>query len=145
MTEPTSFPDPASEDYDRGAPVFTGVVAVVDDDLSVRKALHRLLLSVGVRSVVHESGREFLESHALHDVDCLLLDVHMPGMSGLEVLAEVRVAATKLPVILMTGRYEIDFAKRALEAGAAAFLTKPFEETDLFAALLQATGCRVRT
>jgi FixJ family two-component response regulator len=138
------LPDPLPEDPDRSS-AFAGLVAVVDDDLSVRKALRRLLLSVGVQSVVHESGREFLASPALHEVDCLLLDVHMPGMSGLEVLAEVRVAATKLPVILMTGRYEVDFAERALDAGASAFLRKPFGETDLFAALLQATGRGVRT
>jgi FixJ family two-component response regulator len=144
VTEPTPLPDPVPEDPDRSS-AFAGLVAVVDDDLSVRKALRRLLLSVGVQSVVHESGREFLASPALHEVDCLLLDVHMPGMSGLEVLAEVRVAATKLPVILMTGRYEVDFAERALDAGASAFLRKPFGETDLFAALLQATGRGVRT
>jgi FixJ family two-component response regulator len=144
VTEPTPLPDPLPEDPDRSS-AFAGLVAVVDDDLSVRKALRRLLLSVGVQSVVHESGREFLASPALHEVDCLLLDVHMPGMSGLEVLAEVRVAATKLPVILMTGRYEVDFAERALDAGASAFLRKPFGETDLFAALLQATGRGVRT
>jgi len=140
LTPPDRRPDgPSDSDTD-----FVGVVAIVDDDRSVRRALRRLLLAVGVESVVHDSGTEFLASPMLHDVECLLLDVHMPGMSGMDVLAEVQVAATKLPVILMTGRYEVDFAERALSAGASAFLRKPFEENDLFAALAEATGRTVR-
>jgi len=119
---------------------FDGLVAVVDDDLSVRRALERLFASVGVRCNAHESGIGFLESPALHEADCLLLDLHLPGMSGAEVLAEVQVAASKLPVILMTGRYEVDFAEKALSAGASAFLRKPFGEEELFAALREATG-----
>lgn len=119
---------------------FDGAVAIVDDDPSVRRALARLFRSVGVEAVAHESGMEFLESRALHDVDCLVLDVHMPGMTGLEVLQEVRVAASKLPVVLMSGRYEADFEEQALAAGASAFLRKPFPDKDLFAAIAEATG-----
>jgi len=110
----------------------------------VRRALERLLTSVGVRCDTHESGLEFLQSPALHDFDCLILDLHLPGMSGTEVLAEVRVAASKLPVILMTGRYEVDFAEKALSAGACGFLRKPFGEHELFDALKVATGQSVR-
>jgi FixJ family two-component response regulator len=112
-----------------------GPVAVVDDDASVRKALDRLLRAHGYATVVHGSGPDFLASPDLHRVECLILDVHMPGMSGMEVLEAVREAATKLPVILMTGRYEVDFAQRSLDAGASAFLRKPFEEEALLAAL----------
>ena len=119
---------------------FEGSIAIVDDDASVRRALLRLFRSVGVDAVAHESGVEFLESRALHDVECLVLDVHMTGMSGLEVLEEVRVVATKLPVVLMTGRYEPDFEDRALAAGASAFLRKPFPDEELFAAIAEATG-----
>jgi len=119
---------------------FAGAVAIVDDDLSVRRALARLLRSIGVDVVTHASGPEFLASPGLHDVDCLVLDVHMPGMSGIEVLDEVRVAASKLPVVLMTGRYESDFAQRALAAGASAFLRKPFSDEELSAAITEATG-----
>jgi FixJ family two-component response regulator len=119
---------------------FEGFVAVVDDDESVRKALERLLASVGVRCDTHGTGLAFLESPALHDVDCLVLDLHLQGMSGTEVLAEVRVAASKLPVILMTGRYEVEFAEKALAAGASAFLRKPFGEEELFEAIKTATG-----
>ena len=119
---------------------FDGFVAVVDDDPSVRRALARLLRSVGVAAAAHPSGPHFLESRAIHDVDCLVLDVHMPGMSGLEVLEEVRVAASKLPVVLMTGRYESEFEERALSAGASALLRKPFSDAVLFAAITEATG-----
>ena len=122
---------------------FDGPVAIVDDDLSVRRALTRLLRSIGVEARAYASGPDFLRSAALHDVDCLVLDVHMRTMSGIEVLDEVRVAASKLPVVLMTGRYEADFAHRALEAGASAFLRKPFSDEELFSAIGEATGERL--
>lgn len=121
---------------------LNGPIAIVDDDAGVRKALQRLLRAHGFETVAHESGPEFLESPALHDVECLLLDMHMPGMSGVDVLEEVRVAATKLPVVLMTGRYEVEFAQRSLDAGASAFLRKPFEEDELLRAIQTATGAR---
>lgn len=117
-----------------------GPVAIVDDDASVRSALKRLLASAGVSAVTHASGTDFLESKALHDVDCLILDLHLPGLSGMEVLSEVKVAASKLPVVLMTGRYDSDFAAAAVEAGASAVLRKPFDETTLFDAIEHATG-----
>jgi FixJ family two-component response regulator len=119
-----------------------GPIAVVDDDASVRRALDRLLRSHGYQTVVHASGADFLASPHLHRVECLILDVHMPGLSGIEVIEAVRDAATKLPVILMTGRYEVDFAQRSLDAGASAFLRKPFEEEALLEALEVATRDR---
>lgn len=117
----------------------SGPIAIVDDDASVRRALARLLQAHGYATITHDSGREFLDSPRLHEVECLLLDMHMPGMSGMDVLEEVRVAATKLPVILMTGRYEVDFAQRSLDAGASAFLRKPFDEAGLLEAIEIAT------
>ena len=120
--------------------LFDGFVAVVDDDPSVRRALTRLLASVGVPCLAHGSGSEFLESPRLHDFDCLILDVHMPRMSGIEVLEAIQVAASKLPVVLMTARYDVDFAEKTLAAGASAFLRKPFTEDELFAAVSEATG-----
>jgi FixJ family two-component response regulator len=119
-----------------------GPIAIVDDDASVRKALARLLGTHGFATVTHGSGAEFLQSPGLHEVECLLLDVHMPGMPGVEVIEAVREAATKLPVVLMTGRYEVDFAQRSLDAGASAFLRKPFEEDALLAAIDVATRAR---
>ena len=136
MTDPWEHPER------NDPPPFTGLVAVVDDDPSVRSALSRLLGTVGVRCVTHGSGPAFLASPALHDADCLILDVHMPGTSGLDVLEEVGIAASKLPVVLTTGRYEADFAARAIAAGASAYLRKPFGEAELFKALEVATGAR---
>lgn len=124
-------------------PAFEGLIAIVDDDVSVRRALMRLLKSMGMRSESHGSGIDFLQSPALHEADCLLLDLHLPGMSGAEVLGEVRIAVSKLPVVLMTGRHERDFGTKALAAGASAFLRKPFSEEALFEALTTATGKRV--
>ena len=119
-----------------------GPIAIVDDDASVRRALARHLEAHGLEATTHASGSEFLASPELHDAECLLLDVHMPGLSGLEVLEAVREAATKLPVILMTGRYEVDFAQRSLDAGASAHLRKPFEEDALLEAIAVATRDR---
>jgi FixJ family two-component response regulator len=123
-------------------PTLNGPIAIVDDDAGVRKALGRLLRVHGFEVVTHESGVEFLESAQLHDVECLILDMHMPGMSGVAVLEEVKVAATKLPVVLMTGRYDVDFAQRSLDAGASAFLRKPFGEDELLRAIETAIGVR---
>lgn len=123
---------------------FQGLVAIVDDDRSAQRALKRLLSSVGVRCETHSSGLDFLESRALHDADCLILDLHLPGMTGSEVMQEVRVASSKLPVVLMTGRFEVDFAERAFAAGASAFLVKPFGEEELLEAIATAVGRGVR-
>lgn len=114
---------------------FRGMVAVVDDDPSVRRALERLLRAHGIACVTHHSGVEFLASPALHDVDCLLLDVHMPELSGVEQLDAVRLAVSKLPIVLMTGRYDEDFAERAARSGVSGFLGKPFTERELLDAL----------
>ena len=116
----------------------TGRVAVVDDDASVRRALRRLLGTVGFQTILHDCGTDFLSSPAVHEVDCVLLDVHMPGMSGIEVLEEIRVAASKVPVVLMSARYEADFADKALNAGASSVLRKPFVEEELLAAMADA-------
>ena len=134
---------PASQGPRPEAIPFDGIVAIVDDDPSVRRALKRLLNSVGVRCVTHGSGLHFLESRELFEVDCLVLDVHMPRMTGMEVLEEIRVASTKLPIVLMTGRFDSDFAERAIAAGASAFLRKPFSDEQLFSAIGEATGRRV--
>lgn len=133
MTPPGSREPPAT-------PGFHGLVAVVDDDPSVRRALERLLKTLDIRCVTHHSGVEFLSSSALHDVDCLLLDVHMPELTGIEQLDAIRVAVSKLPIVLMTGRYDVDFAERASRAGVSGFLRKPFTESELLEAIGVATG-----
>ena len=119
---------------------FSGMVAVVDDDSSVRRALARLLRAHEIPCVTHHSGVEFLASPVLHEVDCLLLDVHMPELSGIEQLDAVRVAVSKLPIILMSGRYDADFAERAAKVGVSGMLQKPFTEEELLDALEATVG-----
>jgi FixJ family two-component response regulator len=114
------------------------LVSIVDDDVSVRRALERLLASIGLRSVGHDSARDYLESADREGADCLLLDLHLPGMSGVELLEHLSRVAPNLPVICMTGRAEPEIEPRLAAAGAALNLRKPFDEAELFKALSKA-------
>ncbi len=111
------------------------VVDIVDDDESVRRALWRLLNSVGVRSRTHGSARSYLEAADLNTADCLLLDLHLPEMSGIELLEHLREVAPTLHVICMTGRDEPEVEQRLASAGIRGCLRKPFDQAELFAAL----------
>jgi FixJ family two-component response regulator len=107
-------------------------ISVVDDDVSVRRALGNLISSVGYQVELFASAEEFLNSGHLHDTDCLILDVRMPGMSGLGL--QQRLAATNylIPIIFITAHASDEEARRrALEAGALDFLLKPFSEESL--------------
>lgn len=107
-------------------------ISVVDDDVSVRRALGNLISSVGYQVELFASAEEFLNSGHLHDTDCLILDVRMPGLSGLEL--QQRLAATNylIPIIFITAHASDEEARRrALEAGALDFLLKPFSEESL--------------
>ena len=106
---------------------FDGFVAVVDDDPSVRRALTRLLRSVGVPCLTHDSGSEFLASPKLHDFDCLILDVHMPELTGIEACRQMLTIVKRLPCILMLGDRSRGLRDEALEAGAAELLEKPVD------------------
>ena len=111
------------------------VVDIVDDDESVRRALWRLLNSVGVRSRTHGSARSYLEAADLETADCLLLDLHLPEMSGIELLEHLREVAPDLQVICMTGRDEPEIEQRLAAAGIRGCLRKPFDQAELFSAL----------
>ncbi len=111
------------------------VVDIVDDDESVRRALWRLLNSVGVQSRTHRSARSYLDSADLESADCLLLDLHLPGMSGIELLKHLSEVAPTLHVICMTGREEPEVKQRLAAAGIRGCLRKPFDQAELFAAL----------
>jgi len=111
------------------------VVDIVDDDESVRRALWRLLNSVGVRSRTYGSARSYLDSADLESADCLLLDLHLPGMSGIELLEHLSEAAPNLLVICMTGRDEPEAEQRLAAVGITGCLRKPFDQAELFAAL----------
>src|SRR5512143_1014814 len=101
-------------------------VHVVDDDVSVRPLLAEMAESGGYRAVTHDSGDAFLAEADLALAGCVVTDVRMPGMSGLEVLREVRLRAPHLPVVVITAHGEVALAVEALKAGAADFLEKPF-------------------
>ena len=116
----------------------TFAVAVVDDDASVRKALSRLLGSAGYRTVSYASGAEFIEALSSHAPDCLVLDVHMPHMSGVEVLWRLVASGPRLPVVVITADDDPGMRERALAAGAAAYLAKPFSEQLLLDAVAEA-------
>ena len=108
------------------------VVHIVDDDDAVRRALRRLLTSVGLRSAGYASARSYLESAVLESAVCLLLDIHLPEISGIELLERLKEEAPNLPVICMTGRDEPEIERRVAAAGARACLKKPFDQAQLF-------------
>ena len=113
-------------------------VFVVDDHPSIRSALNRLLESVGLRCETFESGAGFLERLEPGATGCVLLDVRMPGLSGLEVQQRLIASGCDLPVILLTAYADVALTVRAMKAGAVEVLTKPFEEQPLLDAVQQA-------
>jgi len=112
------------------------LVAVVDDDFSVRESLESLIRSAGMRVRVFASAEQFLDSPALSDTDCLVLDVRMPGMSGTELHRHLISKGYKLPVIFITAHAsDPETRAQALSDGALAYLIKPFEEDELLDAV----------
>jgi FixJ family two-component response regulator len=110
-------------------------VFVVDDDVSVRNALKDLFESVGLRVGVFASTGEFLQRRRPDTPCCLVLDVRLPGKSGLDFQRELNEANNRLPIIFLTGHGDIPMSVRAMKAGAVEFLTKPFREQDLLDAV----------
>jgi FixJ family two-component response regulator len=106
-------------------------VLVVDDDPSVRKALARLLQCAGLRVRTFTSAREFLDQGPPAGLGCLLLDVRMPGLSGLDLQDELAKRNIQIPIIFMTGQGDIPMTVRAMKGGATDFLTKPLRDRDL--------------
>lgn len=114
------------------------IVFVVDDDRSVREALDSLFRSTGLNVSMFASAQEFLESEKPDCPSCVVLDVRMPGLSGLDLQREMANAGIHLPVIFITGHGDIPMTVQAMKAGAVEFLTKPFREQDLLDAVGQA-------
>jgi FixJ family two-component response regulator len=113
-------------------------VFVVDDDASMREAISSLIRSVGLRVEVFSSAREFLRVKASKSPACLVLDVRLPGLSGMDLQRELTAANNPIPVIFITGHGDIPMSVRAMKAGAAEFLTKPFRDQELLDAIQQA-------
>jgi FixJ family two-component response regulator len=103
------------------------VVAIVDDDELIRNALHGLMKAAGFRSVAFASGEEFLNYAELDRVACLIADIRMPGMSGLELQADLKKDHRKIPIIFITAQGDEKMRMQALRAGAVKFLTKPLD------------------
>jgi two-component system response regulator FixJ len=114
------------------------VVAIVDDDASLRRALARLLRTVGWQAVTFASAEAFLQADPQMPIDCLLLDVWLPGMNGVALLEHLVALGSTLPVILITGREDIQLRLHAVQMGAIAYLRKPLEKQDLLLALRRA-------
>ena len=110
-------------------------VLVVDDDASVREALSDLFQSVGLTVEVYASAQEFLKNERPEGPGCLVLDVRLPGKSGLDFQQELSAANINLPIVFLTGHGDIPMSVRAMKAGAVEFLTKPFREQDLLDAV----------
>ena len=111
------------------------VVFVIDDDASVRAALSSLIRSVGLRVEVFASASEFLAAKRTDGPSCLILDVRLPGMSGLNFQAELAKTNAIIPIIFITGHGDIPMSVKAMKAGAVEFLTKPFRDQDLLDAI----------
>ena len=107
------------------------MLSVVDDDASVRRATGRLIRSLGFTVEVFASGEEFLRSGSLQDTWCLVLDVHMTGINGLELQSHLLAAGYRIPIIFITAYPDERTRARALQAGAVDFLEKPFGEEAL--------------
>jgi FixJ family two-component response regulator len=114
------------------------VVFIVDDDQDVRDALRRLLTSVGLAAEVFATAQAFLTARRPDAPGCLVLDVRLPGLSGLDLQRELAAADVSLPIIFLTGHGDIPMSVRAMKAGAVEFLTKPFREQDLLDAIRHA-------
>jgi len=110
-------------------------IAIVDDDEQVRSALSRLLRSHGLDPTAFDSGEAFLDGVKEQDFDAALMDLHLPGLSGIEATRAAHGVLPGLPIIMMTGYPEVGTAEKCAEAGAAAFLTKPISAAALLSAL----------
>jgi len=114
------------------------IVFVVDDDVSVREALEGLIRSAGLRAETFRSAQEFLDRPRADLPSCLVLDVRLPGLSGLDLQKRMAEANLQIPIIFITGHGNVPAAVQAMKAGALEFLTKPFTDRDLLAAIEQA-------
>jgi len=110
-------------------------VFIVEDDPSMRNALKNLLRSVGLEPSVYGSAQEFLEASRPNAPSCLILDVRLPGLSGLDLQRELSAASIQIPIIFITAHGDIPMSVRAMKAGAVEFLTKPFRDQDLLDAI----------
>jgi FixJ family two-component response regulator len=116
------------------------VVVGVDDDIRIRESIESLVESAGFASLLFPSAEEFLKSGKLAEVSCLITDVRMSGMDGIELQRRVRFDRPQLPVIFISGHHDDEIRRQALEGGAFAFMYKPFDPGDLLGVVNRAVG-----
>ena len=116
------------------------IVFVVDDDLSVREGIESLLRSVGLRVETFRTAQEFSRHSRPEAPACVVLDVRLPGLSGLDLQRELMRAGAPIPIIFITGHGDVPMSVQAMKAGAVEFLTKPFREQELLDAIREAIG-----
>ena len=119
-------------------PVAAPTVFIIDDDRGMRQAIHDLVESVGLRAESFATGEEFLGKNHAHRPSCLVLDVRLPRMSGLDFQRRLAESGMQIPIIFVTAHGDIPMSVRALKSGAVEFLTKPFRDQDLLDAIQQA-------
>src|SRR5216684_6068635 len=107
----------------------SGLIAIVDDDISVQSALQDLIESDGLSTVCFGSAEEFLASGAEHKAGCLIADIRMPGMSGIELQAKLKADRCRIPIVFITAHGDAKMRIQAMRDGAVEFLTKPFERS----------------
>jgi FixJ family two-component response regulator len=122
-------------DTSKTAPANEKQVFIIDDDAAIRSSLSSLLRSVGLQATTFSSAAEFLSSNKPDVPSCLVLDVRLPGIGGIEFQAELAKANIRLPIIFITGHGDIPMTVRAMKGGAVEFLTKPFRDQDLLDAV----------
>jgi FixJ family two-component response regulator len=113
-------------------------VFIIDDDRGMRQAIQDLVESVGLRAQAYATGQEFLRRQLTSDPSCLVLDVRLPQMSGLDLQRQLAETGVQIPIIFITAHGDIPMSVRALKSGAVEFLTKPFRDQDLLDAIQQA-------
>ncbi|SRR5260370_19556127 len=116
------------------------IVVGVDDDFRVRESMERLMESAGYTPLVFASAEEFLQSETLAEAACLITDVRMPGMGGLELQRRIRLVRPRFPVIFLTAHYDEDTRRQALHGGAIDFMYKPFDTSALLSAIERAVN-----
>jgi FixJ family two-component response regulator len=119
-------------------PVVSSTVFVIDDDALVRAAIQGMLKSVGLRSEAFATPQEFLRTNRSDEPSCLILDVRLPGINGLDFQRKLADTGIQIPIIFITGHGDIPMSVKAMKSGAVEFLTKPFRDQDLLDAIYQA-------
>ena len=122
----------------RNAPMSQGMIAIVDDDAVVREAMKSLVRSMGYNVFTFDSAKQFLESEQVHNSSCLITDLHMPGLSGLDLQERLIAQGHRFPIIFLTAYPDEDVRMRAMKAGAVGLLSKPCNGDHLLGCLEKA-------